>query len=208
MAAQVRYVIVGHHKRGEMAVRLAEQLEAAVSMDYGQLGSNANHDRSWYWASTGKEDWSAVLEDDIELTPNFHQHVLDAIQHVPTEGVLSLYTGYHQPAKMRVKLASDRAIRDGKSFLRSYSLYWGPAVVMPTNLVRQMLSGVTRYNQFEYDQRFTCWTRRDRVPVYYTVPSLVEHVDIPSLVWGIQTSPRKARLFGEPTGWNSEFVDL
>lgn len=206
MATQIRYVVVGHKDRASMADNLAEELDAYISLDMGDLGSNANHDLAWRLASRDAE-WSAVIEDDVELSANFHQHVQDAVANIPSDGVLSLYAGYPRPAKLKVKRAIDKALDEGSSFLKHNSLMWGPAVLMPSHLVSSMLEFVPAANQLQYDQRFSYWTSRKRIPVYYTVPSLVEHKDEPSLIWG-DRPPRKAWVFGEPTSWNNRYVNI
>jgi hypothetical protein len=207
MAATVRYVVVAHSSRFDMAVDLGYQLDADISVDTGDMGSNVNHDVAWRMAYRGKEEWSAVVEDDVDLIPNFHKHVQGALNHIPSPGILSLYAGYPRPAKDRVKKAIDTALTEGKSFIRHNSLLWGLAVIMPSRLVPSMLDLVSRANHLEYDQRFTYWTTRKRIPVYYTVPSLVEHRDEPSLIWN-DRPPRKAWVFGQPESWNSDYVNM
>jgi len=207
MATSKRYVVVAHGSRVDMATSLANQLDAAMSIDTGDLGSNGNHDLAWRMASEGKQEWSAVVEDDVLLVDNFHGHVEDALNHIPSPGILSLYAGYPRPAKDRVKKAIDAAVSEGKSFIRHNSLLWGLAVIMPSRLVPSMLDMVSRANHLEYDQRFTYWTTRKRIPVYYTVPSLVEHRDEPSLIWN-DRPPRKAWVFGQPESWNSDYINM
>lgn len=207
METTTRYIVVAHKDRYAIATDLADYLSADISVDLGDLGSNANHDRAWKMASKSGQTWSAVIEDDVILTDNFLDHVQDALAHMPSEGVLSLYSGYPRPLGDRVKRAVHNARASGHSFLRYNSLLWGPAVLMPSRLVPSMLKMVSRINSLQYDQRFSFWTSRHRIPVYYTMPSLVEHRDEPSLIWG-DRPPRKAWWFGEPHDWNSNFTDI
>jgi len=50
VAAQIKFVVVGHHLRRATAVFLAECLQAHLLIDEGQHGANWNHRRALAWA--------------------------------------------------------------------------------------------------------------------------------------------------------------
>ena len=202
--AQVSYAVVGHYTRRNLAEGLAGSLNAFLAMDEGDKGSLLNHDLAWRMAAENGSDWVVVLEDDVELVPDFERHVQNALRNVPGEGAISFYTGTGRPRERQVTWALRRAQQTGASWLVSQSAYWGPALVLPTGRVNEMLD-VVSLNKRPYDQRFSTYLSKSRLPCYYTIPCLVDHLDGESLLSDTSVS-RKARIFAEPDEWNQRAV--
>lgn len=201
---KVSYGVVGHWKRRDKALEIAESLNAALAMDEGNSGSLLNHDLAWMMAYNPDADWIVVLEDDSILLDGFESHVQGALQHVPRDGAVSFYTGTGQPFRYPVSAAVKKALRRGASWLRANSLYWGPAVALPVHHVQPMLRFVKDIDR-PYDQRLGLYLLANRYPCFYTMPSLVDHQDGESL---IQASDRvrRAHVFKQPSGWNKKVV--
>lgn len=200
----VAYAVVGDIRRLNRAVLLRDELDARLALDMDE-DSNTNHDKAWNMYHAG-DDWLVVIEDDVELVPNFKKHVQDAIENLPEDGVLSLYTGYPRPERFAVSRAVAKARNTGASYLKHNSMLWGPAVAMPTAFIDEMLNYVSD-SDWPYDERFSQWMIARGISAYYTMPSLVDHADIDSLL-GRGGVPRKAYWFEEPKQWNSKVISF
>lgn len=204
---QVAFAICAHTSRQEQAEALSQRLRAPVALDDGSKGSLANHDAAWRLAAAQGRQWSLVLEDDAVLCDGFEAQLTEALDSVPGDGVVSLYTGDGKPHPAAIRAAVKRAGRLQASWLHSSKLLWGPAVAIPTARVAEMLDYVAD-SRLPYDQRLSQWTRRTPVRVWYTVPSLVDHRDEPSTIATKPQPPRRAVLFGCSDNWNSKSVYL
>lgn len=182
---KVTATVMAHPKRRKEAEALESQLKAmpfeAVAIVYNELGEEVTpHEREWDTGSRslrygiGKGDWHVVIQDDAILTPCFFENVTGAIQAMPQKTLLSLYTGQARPWPERVSNAVEKAA-DG-DFLSFYILVWGVGIVIPTDHIEPMLEFVAE-NTEPYDTRIGMFYIRNALPVYYTMPSLVDHND-------------------------------
>lgn len=122
---------------------------------------------------TGSE-WHVVIQDDAILPPNFYTHIENALSVAPQRSLISLYTGKARPMPDRIENAVKRA--KGCSWLKSNLLYWGVGIMLPTSQIEGLLEFVKDRKE-PYDFRIGWAYMRQAVPVYYTVPSLVDHDD-------------------------------
>lgn len=161
-------------------------------------------------------DWHVVLQDDAILPPDFYDHVVNALSAVPVKSLVSLYTGTARPFGKRVAAAVGKA--QYCSWLRFNMLLWGVGIAIPTAHITEVLDFVAD-RQEVYDTRIGWAYQRNRLPVFYTNPSLVDHDDdLPSLLEqsanvskaDYQKEPRRAHNFiGDslPT-WNNRVLDI
>jgi hypothetical protein len=160
-------------------------------------------------ASTG--GWHVVIQDDAVLTPEFFSNIEGIVDHIPVKSVVSLYTGKVRPLADRVKAAVDRA-RDGE-FLNHYMLMWGVGILLPSAHIEPLLDFIdeARYHDTPYDQRIGIFYQRNMLPIYYCIPSLVDHNDhLGSLIGnGYAKEPRVAhRLATGRVNWTDMVIDL
>lgn len=158
----------------------------------------------------GGGDWHLVLQDDAILTPNFYDNLVGAIEAVPTKVLISLYVGTAKPMPERVQEAVDKA--EYASWLKHNMLFWGVGIVMPTSHIEPLLDFVSdpMFHETLYDTRIGMFYERNRLPVYYTMPSLVDHDDdLDSIVGTNAKAPRVAhRLARGIIKWNDQVIDL
>lgn len=201
--------IMAHPKRASAAKRLHNQLLQypfqGVSVTWDKLNEEWHTGERALRAVAGKEGWSLILQDDALLTPNFYDNIQGAIKAVPNNTLVSLYTGTGKPFPDRVKAAVDKA-EDG-SWLTHYMLLWGVGILMPSEHIERVLEFLDdpRYADTPYDTRIGIAFQRNRLPIYYTVPSLVDHDDkAGSLLEHGKEVPRMAhRLAQGYIKWNS-----
>lgn len=145
-------------------------------------------------AGIGNGDWHVVIQDDAVLTPDFYENVENAIKALPVKTLISLYTGTARPLARRVKEAVEKA-SDGE-WLKGNQLFWGVGIAIATDQIEPMLEFVEDVD-LQYDNKIGEFYCRNNLPVYYTMPSLVNHNDaLPSLLTGhgkaINDEPRVA----------------
>ena len=208
--AQVGIAVCGHVARREWALELSRSLSAPVALDDGSLGSLPNHDRAWSLAADQGHAWSLVLEDDAVLATDFVARATQALEAVPAIGAVSFYLGGGQPRPNTAREAVHRAVRLGASWVRSPSAYWGVALALPTQHVHPMLQHVQR-SALPYDTRFGTYLCAYRMPCFYTVPSLVDHRDAPSLITTSKTLPTRTAIAFDTNSkaiYNSKYIHM
>lgn len=208
--------IMAHPKRKPAADALYSQLKqypfSSVHIIWDELNNEWHTgERALRGGSVLGSDWHVVIQDDALLTPDFYANIEGAISNLPTKALISLYVGTVKPYGKRVELAVNKATR--ATWLRHYLLLWGVAIVIPSDHIDAMLDFVDdpQYKQTPYDTRIGMFYQRNMIPVYYTMPSLVDHDDdIGSLLPDHQTrEPRVAhKLAIGPIIWNDKVVDI
>jgi hypothetical protein len=97
------------------------------------------------------------------------------------------------------------------SWLRSNLLYWGVCIVIPTNHIADMLDFVSDRKEL-YDFRIGWAYMRQRLPVFYTNPSLVDHDDDLGSILGHGEAPGRRiahNFIGDKKPiWNNRVLDI
>lgn len=185
-----------------------------VSVTY-DLVADGTHESEWnngkasLRAGLGKGDWHVVIQDDAILTPNLYENIEGAIKHAPTKSLISLYTGKARPFPLRITEAINKVVDE--TWLQYILLMWGVGIVLPTSHIEPLLDFVSDRTE-PYDTRIGIFYQRNRLPVYYTVPSLVDHDDdLGTAIPGHGTKPgaRVAhRLATGPVNWNNRVINI
>lgn len=199
----LKFVVVGHTARERQARALSCRLGASLSLDDGSYGSRANHSRAWL-SAVNNNGWVVVLQDDAIPVDNFEGHVWNALANLPQTaapvGAVSFYVGGGKPFPAMVEQAVQDAESAASSWLIDDWLRWGVAVAMPADIIDQTIQiyeGIKK----PYDQALGAALKKQGRSILYTVPSLVDHEDGPSLLHNGGV-PRKALRFGEPDQWS------
>lgn len=216
----ITVAVMAHPKRqaqaGALEIELKSYPFASVSVIYDQA-KDSTHENEWnngknaLLAGVGKGDWHVVVQDDAILSPNFYENLEGAINNVPTKSLISLYTGTSRPLGKRVKMAVDKATH--ATWLQYWLLMWGVGILIPSSHIEPMLDFVSDREE-AYDIRIGIFYQRNRLPVYYTMPSLVDHNDdldslLPGHGLGKSPEPRVAhRLATGPVAWNKVVIDI
>lgn len=203
---------MAHPKRSKEATKLSLELGGYPFADESITWDK--HNEEWETgvralrAGVGKGDWHVVIQDDAILSPHFYDNLLGAINNVPHRTLISLYTGTSRPLGKRVKAAVDKA--QYATWLQYWLLMWGVGIAIPSNHIEPMLEFVADREEV-YDTRIGIFYQRNRIPIYYTMPSLVDHDDdLGSLLeHGKAKGGRVAHKLA--TGlikWNNDVIDI
>lgn len=104
MTLQIKYVVVGHHSRCDMANGLAESLGAHLLIDDSYRGANEMHLRALKWAAEQSEH-VVIIEDDAAPVAGFCDLVLEWLTRFP-DGLISFYLGTGRPPQYQLDIAS------------------------------------------------------------------------------------------------------
>ena len=89
---QIKFAIVAHASRFDMAVALADALpNYQIFVDHESKGANANHLRALRWAST-QDCRVVIMEDDALPVSGFAEKVAEWLERFPDD-LCSFYLG-------------------------------------------------------------------------------------------------------------------
>lgn len=177
----VSVAVMSHPERAELLPALLEALDVApdVVLDTEDAGLWPTAERAWRIGSEQAGGFShhLVLQDDVIPVP----HLIEGIEHLldtcPTVAVsiLSLFG---------IRGALKEAAAQRYTFVRHSGLAWGQAVVLPSGLIEHFLSFCEESIRPDFkwdDARLSIFALTFGIPVYTTVPCLVDHLDVPSV---------------------------
>ena len=209
---KITVTVMAHSKRKKQAQLLHKELAnypfEEVSITWDEINEEWETGVRALKAGIGRGDWHVIIQDDAILSPEFYSNICGAVAHVPTRSLISLYTGTSRPLGKRVKTAVDKAYF--ATWLEFMMLMWGVGLLIPSDHIEPMLEFVKDRDEV-YDTRIGYFYQRNRLPVYYTMPSLVDHDDeMGSLLGhGVNPEPRVAHkvAVGLVT-WNRDVISI
>lgn len=194
----ISITVMAHPKRKREAMalhkKLIQQPFSKVRIVWDEINNEWHTGERSMRSGVAADGWHVVIQDDAILTPDFYFNIERVIAAVPVKTVVSLYTGKVRPLADRVAEAANKAPEG--SFLQHYMMMWGVGILIPADHIEPMLEYINepKYNDTAYDVRIGLFYQRNRLPIYYTIPSLVDHDDdIGSLIGnGYANQPRVA----------------
>lgn len=204
----ISWAVVGHEQRLLAATTLAHQLGGLVTIDDGTHGAAVNHLKAWDITACTADTmdcWCGVMEDDAVPVPGFAEQAEQALTQSP-EPIVSLYLGRTRPRRWQERIAPAIATADitGSHWLVSTHILHAVAVAMRIELRDDWLD-FAHTSTLPIDERLTAWCLARSHKVAYTLPSLVDHADGPTLVQhtndGGTTGPRVAWRTGIRDQW-------
>lgn len=211
----ISITVMAHPKRKAAAEALLDQLKqypfAAAFITWDEKNEEWDTGSRSIAAGAGLADWHIVIQDDALLTPDFYANLEGAIQTVPERVMFSLYVGRVQPMREPVIDAVAKAYH--ATWLKHYMLFWGVGVAIPSDHIEPLLEFCSdaQFADTLYDIRIGMFYQRNRLPVFYTMPSLVNHDDdLGSLLeHGVGIERREAHRLAEGlVQWNSSYIPI
>lgn len=184
--------IMAHPVRSDTAEQVRAALDRDVDIVY-DTEPEPSPDPRQRWA-TGKRawqahdpaaDWHLVLQDDVHVSADLLAGLEVALSVLGPEGLFSAYTGTGRPDQANVRRALAAADKGAYAWMCTKSLNWGPAILAPVATIPDMLKWCSHSSKsrINYDARVGRFYRDVlKWRTWYTVPSLVDHADVPSLI--------------------------
>ena len=169
-------VIIAHHSRGGQAEALAGRVGAdAVLTDYGSRGARWAHRQALLWSARRRERvW--VLEDDALAPHDFRARAEAWGERFPSD-LVSGYLGRQRPPQYQGQIRSKLTAADarGLDWITLPALVHGVCYSLPARasggVLRSLPNGAADF------AIGAAWGK----PPIYTVPSLVDHADGPTV---------------------------
>lgn len=186
--------VQAHVSREVFFPYLKENLgDAVFSIDDGKLGVWGNRKAATLLADKDSK-YTLVVQDDALLCKDFIKKTEDFIKKMdekfPREvHAFQLFHGYRRHFDQR----DDMFEAKQNGFVKRRFLAWGVAIVIPTNLIPDMLKFCDRMTIPQDDTRMKRWLAERGIPTIWPIPCLVDHRrahDTPTLVRG----PNKDRF--------------
>mgnify|MGYP000169679748 CR=1 FL=1 len=202
--------IVAHEQRRTIAEQLAATVNAhIVSIDNGTLGCDNNHKRVYSELAQSDTEWVCVLEDDVVPVITFTGQ-LHKIATVAPTNIVSLYAGRTRPPQFQARLgqAIHKAEENNCCFITADRLLSAQGVLIRTALIPDMLANLKRW--LPIDEAISRWAQRAHHLIAYTVPSIIEHRDLPTLIRHRDNKPRPpgrtAWTVGTRSTWTADTI--
>jgi hypothetical protein len=210
---KITATVMAHPKRKLQAEQLFYTLKnypfVNVSITYDEINEEWHTGKRALLDGIGSADWHVVIQDDAILCPMFYINLENAISALSEKTLISLYTGTARPlggkdGRVTVAVAN---CPDG-GWLRHHQLFWGVGIAIPTDHIQPMLEFVENI-ELPYDNKIGEFYCQNGLPVYYCIPSLVDHDDdlgtlIPGHGKDIDIEPRKAhKLAADLVNWGN-----
>ena len=209
--------VVAHPARSTFAQEVgSKSMAEAICWDTTGIGCEANHLAAWEWLRESPRPWSVVLEDDVDLVPDFIFQLGQVLAVTPSP-VVSLYLGRGHPHggtadwqnRIGAKIATDVC------WLTAESLLSGQGYAIKTELIPDMLSLVTPLTEdgMPIDEAVSVWCQERNILVAHCRPSIVNHKDLPPLIkkrkdGQPRTAKRTAWLYSSRTCWDGSTAHL
>ncbi|HBL5399020.1 TPA: hypothetical protein LR346_000125 [Enterobacter hormaechei] len=187
---QVKFIVVGHHKRIEQACVLAAAIGPNCTMliDEGYGGANAGHWRALEWASW-QDCRVVILEDDAVPVHGFIGKVTDWLARCP-DHLLSFYLGTGRPPQYQMQIAERLIVADKTraDYITLSRLIHGVCYSVPPQHVQRVLSRWDNSKPADYAVG-DAWGGSVIYPCY----SLVDHADGEPVERHPDSAPRTER---------------
>lgn len=205
--------VIAHPDREQMAHKLATQVDGEIIWDTRVekklgtlLGCAATHLDALKKFASSDADWLAVLEDDAVPVGNFRAHLGAALEYAPSP-IVGLYLGTGNPsgeAQRQIRQAVVTAQERNLGWIMADCLIGSVGYAIETHLLPDIIDFITDRDEEELPLRITRWAQEGNIDICYTMPSLVNHEDAPSIgnPWrGPYYSGRKAWWHGTRSCW-------
>ncbi len=175
--------VMAHPKRGEFFPYLTENLgDVPFAIDFESKGEWENAKRAWMMYDKDA-DWHVVIQDDAIICKDFKQQASEVIKQAKItldrdNYVVNFYYGYRRSSE---KQASESL---QKGFWVNAYPKWGVAICMQTKYIEQMIKygDALEEDHTRDDARIGAFIGHMKLPVYFPMPSLIDHRHGESLV--------------------------
>lgn len=172
MEAQIKFVVVGHHSRREMATCLAASLNAHLLIDEADHGANWNHRRALVWAEE-QAGRVVVLEDDAIPVSGFAELANEWLSRFP-DTLISFYLGTGRPPQYQLEIATKLVLSDKNrtDYITIPRLIHGVCYSVPPQHLAKVLTRWSHSKAADYAVGDAYGG-----PILYPCYSLVDHAD-------------------------------
>lgn len=174
MAPSLSAAIMAHQKRADMVEELVGWLDRPVPVVWDERNDRHDTGARALAAYDPAASHHLVLQDDVVPCRDLIAGAERALASTPGDCPVSLYVGRVRPFSHAVEFATEQA-GESASWITMDGIYWGPAVILPTAVIDDLLGWFRRATVTNYDARMSRWFEQRRLACWYSWPSLVDH---------------------------------
>lgn len=177
--------IMAHPSRKDFIPCIFDKLGREVPVAWDRINNRWDTGRRAWELHDPAASHHLVLQDDVLLSKDLLTALPKVVAAIPDQPI-SLFVR-HKRRWNPLVLKCQR--RPRVRWLILQRLNWGPAVLLPVQDIAPMLAWVeANCHMPNYDVRIGYWYLTQNRPVYYTMPSLVDHrIEGDSLVWNLKS---------------------
>lgn len=159
-----------------LALRTGGEIIVDPLGDGSERSATDNHVRAMQYADPSSE-WIVILEDDADPIDNFTDVLREQLSSIDADKIVSLYLGKQRPPSIQPTLERTIASApEDTSWLVTRMLYWGVGVCIPGKDAESVADHVLTSSR-PWDTSVGHWALTHRRQVWYSWPSLVDHLD-------------------------------
>jgi hypothetical protein len=192
---------MAHPSREKHFEYLREKLgNVPFLIDEESKGTAFNSERSWR-AYNKYCDYHVVIQDDAIICKDFISKAEDLIERVNTEKIKipevanSKYIAFNFYYGLRKSFEEEAKIAIKRGYIVKKNVHWGVAICLPTAIIDEMLDFFNKQTAPQDDERITRFLRSKNIPVYFPIPSLIDHRHEEKSLVGDLGTKRKAYKF-------------
>jgi hypothetical protein len=176
--------IMAHEKRAHLVPDLVERLGLTDDdVIWDRRNDRWDTGRRAWEAIDHTADWGMVVQDDALPCSDLITGMEKALERVPDNVLVTPYIGTRRPSRGKIDRVVQEAAAAKAAFIEMPSLNWGVAITAPTRIIDGMLPWCDVQQYPNYDRRIGRYAIDVmRMNTWCTFPSLVDHLDIPSLI--------------------------
>jgi FkbM family methyltransferase len=205
---RISAAIMAHPARAGMIPDLLKMLNSPAEVVLDRFNDRWETGRRSLLAYNPRCSHHLVIQDDTLPCENLIAILDKALDVVPATSPMALYTGRVGAFKKMVL----NAVKGDTSWIQMPGLNWGPAVVIPTKGIPELVAFGDKLSLPNYDLRLSRFYESKKIDTWYPYPSLVEHRSSPSLVIGRAANRNALNYLANGADFNVHggvvFVDL
>ena len=184
---------MAHPSREKYFNHLRERLgDVPFSIDSESKGLVWNCENAWKLYDPSA-DYHVVIQDDGIICENFRERAEKIISEAVKENGEICFNFYYG---IRVALKQEAAEGLKKGYVISDRPRWGVAICIPTKLIPEMICFYEKLTDKQDDTRIGRFILSKKLPIYFPMPSLIDHrAELKSLVGNAFSPGRKAYKF-------------
>jgi hypothetical protein len=172
--ATLSAAIMAHPKRADMVAELQTWLDRPVEVVWDKINDRYDTGARAMAAFDPAATHHLVIQDDVVPCRDLLAGAERALKWCPDDVPVSLYVGRVRPFSHAVEHAVEVA-GDHSSWIVMDGVYWGPAIILPTKCIPNIVNWFSRTTVQNYDGRISRWFESRKTQCWYTWPSLVDH---------------------------------